>query len=361
MGHRVQVYTSTANGKTELEVLPGGSYLVDGVQVIYFARITGDHTHISPALWQHLWKNVAQYEVVHIHCWWNFLVLGAVAVCWLKGVRPILSTRGMLSEYSFSHKNSFKKRILHTILGKFLLKQTYLHTTTQRERQDCLRIFPNWEGFVAPNIIKLPDHDYVRRPNQVFTIGILARIDPVKNIETLLLALSKVPFSFRLQIAGVGDPQYMDELKHLTHDLGIAQSVDWVGWVGGEAKYAFLANLDLLALTSHTENFANVIIESLVVGTAVLVSQEVGLSDTIRQWQWGWVTELGVDHIADHLVAAHEASNERERIRQSAPSEIKQVFDAQKLAQEYLDSYQSVVRKKIICPRQTHFAKKISI
>src|SRR6266496_3119649 len=48
-GHQVTVYTTTANGKNELEVETGKEIIIDGVKVFYFKRITKDHSHISPA------------------------------------------------------------------------------------------------------------------------------------------------------------------------------------------------------------------------------------------------------------------------------------------------------------------------
>src|ERR1700760_4923022 len=99
LGHDVTVLTTTANGKEELDVTPGKPVLVDGVNVIYFKRITGDHTHVSPALWRYLNKYVKEYDVVHIHSWWNVLVIGAAMVCRLNKVVPVLSPHGMFSNY----------------------------------------------------------------------------------------------------------------------------------------------------------------------------------------------------------------------------------------------------------------------
>src|SRR3954454_18707741 len=55
IGHNITVYTTTANGETELEVATEYATDVNGVEVYYFKRITGDHTHVSPALWRKLW------------------------------------------------------------------------------------------------------------------------------------------------------------------------------------------------------------------------------------------------------------------------------------------------------------------
>lgn len=342
LGHEVAVYTTTANGAAELDVPVAQPVMVDGVSVWYFPRITGDHTHISPALWWHLWKTVRQYEAVHIHSWWNFLVLGAVCACWLRGVRPVLSPRGMLSAYSFTHENSFKKTVIHRLLGKWLLGKTVFHATTALEVADAHRVIPQWQGFVAPNLIQLPVQSYTYLHNNLFILAFLSRIDAKKGLDILLKALGQVNFPFRLQIAGSGEDAYLQSLQSLAASLGLTALIEWVGWKSGEEKYRFLAKADLFVLTSHNENFANSVIEALAVGTPVLVSDQVGLYDTVAAQRWGWVTGLSVGEIAEQLTQAYQAAAERARIRQEAPEQVRQVFDSKRIAEDYIEFYQSI-------------------
>src|SRR5437868_14179417 len=100
-GHEVKVFTTTANGKKELDVTPGIEYVNEGVSVIYFKRWVKDHKHVSPALWKRLYKECKDYDVIHIHSWWNILVLVSMMICKLKKVKTVLSPHGMLCEYIF--------------------------------------------------------------------------------------------------------------------------------------------------------------------------------------------------------------------------------------------------------------------
>ncbi len=98
----VVVYTTLANGKQELPYQNGETKIVEGVKVTYFKRITKDHSHFSPALLSALWRNAKNFDVIHIHSWWNLVSMGAVVICLLKGIKPIISPRGMLGDYTFS-------------------------------------------------------------------------------------------------------------------------------------------------------------------------------------------------------------------------------------------------------------------
>ncbi|MGN6510081.1 MAG: XrtY-associated glycosyltransferase XYAG1 [Chitinophaga sp.] len=347
LGHRVMVYTTTANGAQELDVPLKETQLVNGVEVKYFPRITKDHTHVSPSLWGTTWATAGDFDVVHIHSWWNFLVMGASLICSMKGIRPVLSPRGVLCDFVFNHKNKLSKKILHNVLGKHLLRRTYLHTTSDMEREDCLRINEGWDNEIIYNLVSLPEGSYERKRNEVFTISFFSRIHPKKGLDILLRALSKVNFPFRLQIAGDGDAAYLEELRVIIAQLGLTEQVEWAGWKNEEEKFAFLAGSDLFALTSHNENFAMVVLESLAVGTPVLVSEHVGLAPYVKRNNLGWVTGINdLEEVVNKLNAAYSDHEARTRINRAAVLQVQEDFSEKRLASDYVSMYRQSVKKQ---------------
>ncbi|RZK75414.1 MAG: glycosyltransferase [Pedobacter sp.] len=343
LGADVSVFTTMADGASELDVISGYEYLIDGVKVTYFKRITGDHTHASPRLWLHLFREIKKYDVVHLHSWWNFLILGAAMVCKIKGIRPVFSPHGMLSTYIIETNNRRKKAIMNGLLGKNLLKGSVLHVTAESELSESRKIIPSWKGQVIPNLVKLSEVFYPRKDNEIFTIGFLGRIDPKKGLDVLLKALSKVSFDYKLQIAGEGRPMYVDELKNLIKELGISSKVEWVGWKGEDTKFEFLSQLDLFVLTSHNENFAIVVIEALSVGTPVLISEEVGLAGYVKERELGWVTTLDIQRVVYDLYTLHSNVLKRKEICLQASRKIGEDFDETVLAKRYMRLYESTL------------------
>jgi glycosyltransferase involved in cell wall biosynthesis len=341
-GADVSVYTTTANGSEELDVTTGEITEADGVHVTYFSRMTGDHTHFSPVLLYRLWRSVRQFDVVHIHSWWNLVSVLAVLICLLRDVRPILAPRGMLSAYSFSHENSLKKKLIHTLLGRWLLPRTLLHATTALEVRDCQKIVPTWDHFILPNIIHLPETIPKRRDRKDKTLQLifLSRVDPKKGLELLFSALEKVDFPYRLSIYGNRHDVYEEKLRKLSEDLGIAQNLHWEGWVGPEEKFERLAEADLFVLTSYNENFANVVLESLAVGTPALLSTEVGMADYVAEKQFGWVCTLNAEDVVKKLNDACK----RLMLKASDTlavdlQQVLQDFDGPSLAKKYVKAY----------------------
>jgi glycosyltransferase involved in cell wall biosynthesis len=339
LGHEVSVYTTATNGKTELEVEKNIEQLVDGVRVIYFNKITGDNTYISLDLWKHLNKTTGDFDIIHIHTWWNFLVLGAALICKKKGIKPVISPHGMLSDYILYNRNVLAKKIVHGILGKKLLRNSWLHVSTGMDWEESKKIIETWEGRVIPNLVKLADKEFPKPVNDVFTIGFLSRVDPKKGLDILIKALSKVDFEYKLVIAGSGDQSYINKLRNLSNKYGNSKNIEWVGWKGGETKFEFLSQIDLMALTSHSENFAIVVIESLSVGTPVFISKMVGLFKYIADKDFGWVTDMNIENVTGDLNKLYQEKDRFIKINAEAPFIIKQEYEENTLADRYIQLY----------------------
>jgi len=342
-GHQVDVFTTTANGTTELDVEPGKVINVDGVNVIYFKRITKDPTHVSTDLWLHLWKNVKHYDIVNIQSWWSVLVVIAACIVHMKGVKLVISPRGMLSPYIFTSGAAKMKKIIHATMGKWALSKSYLHATAQVEFNEFREVIADCKGFIAPNNVTMPDTPIIKHQNDVFEVIFMSRVHPKKGIEILLNAISKLNFPVRLRIAGSGDTDYTEKLQILTVELGIADKVEWMGWIGRDDKFKALMDADLFALVSYNENFANVVIESLHMGTAVLVSEEVALSGFVRDTKLGWVTSLEVDDVAKQLTAAYTDQGHRNWIRENGRELIAASFSEKKLIGDYVMEYSKII------------------
>ncbi len=342
-GHEVTVYTTTANGTTELPLYNKIPATVEGVNVFYFNRITKDHTHFSPELLINLWENAKKFEAIHIHSWWNLVAVFATLICWLKGIKPILAPRGMLSEYSFTHENSLKKQFIHTFLGKFLLSKTILHATASQELQEGKLLIPNWQGFVLPNILQLPTYHITKIKTaltQNFTILFLSRIDKKKGVEILLEALQNTTFPFHLHLVGSGEAKYIEQLKNLAEKYQLTNKITWHGRIEGNMRYDLYAEADIFVLPSYNENFANVVIEALSVGTPVIVSKYVGLADYVSQHQLGEVINLSATELLKALENLYKNTTLRQKIRQTAPQQIQKDFSAENLTAAYTKIYQ---------------------
>lgn len=343
-GIDIEVLTTTANGKTELPVPIGKVQSVDGVKVSYFKRLTKDHTHFSPALLSALKRKIKQTEkpVVHIHAWWNLVSMFSCQVAKWKDTPVVLSPRGMLTAYTLGNRNASFKSILHQLMGKRLLRYCHIHVTSDKEKRDVLAFIQPKSISVIPNLVELKDSAMPEKESAPFKLIFLSRIEEKKGLELLFSALAKLSFEWLLTLAGSGTVAYIESLKELAQQLKIDSRINWIGQVKPENKFDLLAQHHLMVLTSYNENFANVVVESLNVGTPVLVSDQVGLADYVATNNVGWITDLDPQNIADALTEAYLAKEQRQHIRKTAPNLIKTDFDPAHLVQKYLSLYQKI-------------------
>lgn len=341
-GHQVEVYTTNANGKNNLDLTPNETYMRDGVQVTYFSRWTGDHSNFSPGLLLKVFRNVSTFDIIHIHSWWNLVTIPSAWICYLNGIVPVISPRGSISNYTLHYRNAFIKRTFHSAIGRKWLKNSMVHCTTSKEEQEVALLVPGSKRCVIPNLIHLPEPlPGALGQTDKLRLVFLGRIDPVKNLDfliSMLAQISLVPFS--LTIAGEGDPFYKQNLNALSR--GQFQ-INWIGEVVQDDKFSLLADSDILVLPSHTENFGNVVFESLSQGTPVLVSPQVGASEYVATHQVGWVAETQTEKWISVLKHIWENKSYKGDIRTRAVQCVKEDFRSDRLVKEYLEMYHSII------------------
>jgi len=343
-GEKVTVYTTNANGLSELPVEIATPILVDGVTVTYFKRITKDHTHLSPSLLTHLWRTARDYDVIHIHAWWNLVSVLGCLVALMRKVPVIISPRGTLSNYSFHNKNNSIKSIMHSWLGKPLLKKCCIHTTSNNEHDVMKAMLPDNTVFNIPNFIDLTKNKFSGyQPTGHLRIIFFSRIEEKKGLDILLDALKSVTIPYKLTIAGDGNSEYVNQLKKLALDNGVAAQIDWIGFQT-DNKYQLLYEHDVMILPSYDENFGNVVIESLSVGTPVLISRAVGLADYVSQNHLGWLCETNSASVSAAINNLVSQKAEINRIKEYAPGKISADFNYANLAKKYIDMYTQVVK-----------------
>ncbi|SDD38607.1 Glycosyltransferase involved in cell wall bisynthesis [Algoriphagus faecimaris] len=345
--NKVTVYTTTANGEEELDVPVNLTQDVDGVSVYYFKRITKGHSHFSPALLCALWRSVKQFDIVHIHSWWNLVSVLSALICIFRGVKPILSPRGALSVYSFKKSKSSVKKWLHVFLGKHILRNTYLHATTHKEWEECKELLPNWNGFVLPNYLPYEMEAMLEKPvsfarnqeHNPFQILFVGRLHPVKGIELLFNALAKLEFPFKLILVGGGEEDYENELKKQANNVGIASYLYWKGFLQGKEKIEAYQQSDILVLPSYTENFGMVLVEAWTNGLPTVVTKGVGLSSFVKDHQLGWVADHTPESLANAIIASKKQNTKRLSIASNAQKIVCQQFSSAKLTEKYLKAY----------------------
>ncbi|MBE7177907.1 MAG: glycosyltransferase [Mucilaginibacter polytrichastri] len=346
-GEYIEVLTTTANGKVELPIVPGSQMIVDGVPVTYFSRLTKDHSHFSPALLQALrikMQGEKGPEIIHVHGWWNMVSVLSVILATRKNKPVVLSPRGMLSDYSFGNRKSLFKKIIFSLSRK-ALAQCHIHTTSIYEKVSIEALFTPKSITVIPNFVDLPKTTEPAEDKNEGKLKLLflSRIEEKKGLDILFRTLAQVRFPYQLTIAGTGREKYLQQLRKEAESLGVARHIQWIGHQNNRAKFSVMQHHDLLILPSHDENFANVVLESLAMGTAVLLSDQVGLSDYVAENGLGWISSPNEKDLTEMLGIIADSRLVLSRIRERAPALIRSDFSRDKLKTAYRLFYTKIL------------------
>lgn len=205
-----------------------------------------------------------------------------------KGV-IVLAPRGEFSKGALSLKKV--KKALYLLFLKYsgLLKgKCVFQASSEMERNDILR---GWDGDteirIAGNLSKIDleagfiDRSDDRRESDGLRIVFLSRISPMKNLLFALNTISKLNIRYSMDIYGpIGDVVYWQRCQDFLKETDAACKVAYKGEVAHEKVTDVLKKYDILFLPSLGENFGQVILESLVAGTPVLLSDRTPWAST---------------------------------------------------------------------------------
>ncbi len=314
---------------------------------IYF-RKRFDAYCIAPSLIVWLWKNVRSFDCVHIHALFSFTSTAAAIIARVRGVSYVVRPLGVLSSYGLLQKKYWAKRISVALLESPIIEYAALiHCTSKAEADDVRAVRANARVHVRPLAIEVPSGSHLRSTalaDSASTLNVLylSRLDPKKNIESLLQAWKQVHADFpnaQLHIAGSGDATYINSLKALASSLVIDDRVQWHGHVSGDAKTAQFVNADVFVLPSFSENFGIAVAEALAYGLPCVVARGVALSEDIETHQTGIVVEPNADSIANGLTRLLGDQEMRMRCGIAAKLLVEQKFSVSALGKGLSQMY----------------------
>ncbi|BAY74457.1 hypothetical protein NIES25_08700 [Nostoc linckia NIES-25] len=358
-----EIATTNDDGDNLLDVPLSKRISYNHVPVWFFDRFSPNIKAIreyafTGELTQWLWQNISQYELVHVHALFSYPSTMAMAMARWKNIPYIVTPHGLLCEWSLQQSTHKKQTYLKVIEKANLNASQMLHFTSEKEQQEVSLLGLHKPNFVLPLGISLPTTitDARQRLRQQFNIPrdepvilFLSRLHSKKGLEYLIPALGKLTHHrFTFILAGNGTPDYEAQIESLLVSHGLRDRTFVVGFVEGQTKDILMQGSDLFVLTSHSENFAVSVLESLAVGVPVLVTPGVALASVVKQNQLGYVPDLDVAAIAqaleDYLNNTQIAQNMGEQARKL----ISEKYTLEKTALQMQQIYQTVLQKEFL-------------
>jgi glycosyltransferase involved in cell wall biosynthesis len=343
------ILTTDADGPERVPVPIGVPTSWQGVPAVFFHRDFSESFKYSAGLAGWLREHVVGFDVVHIHAVLSHACLTAAAQCRHAGVPYVLRPLGTLAPWSLG-QHPLRKRVGMALGGRRAVEHAAaIHCTSNEERRGIEQLFAGARAVVIPlgideDLLNMPDVDWHERDGNPYVL-VVSRLHRKKNLEALIAAfVAAAPTanpSWRLIIAGDGEPGYVDTLEKLVSDLGDGSRVSLAGWVDGDRKRELIRHASIFALVSLHENFGLSVLDALAAGVPVLVSRQVDLVEPIEREGAGWVCETSVPSLQNTLTIALANQQER-RSRGRAAHRLARRFAWSGIAGDLIDLYQDV-------------------
>jgi glycosyltransferase involved in cell wall biosynthesis len=226
----------------------------------------------------------------------------------LKNYTLILTSHGLLT-YSFNgiYPGFLMKikTLIDKYIGVFIINRSVdaIRTVSAREKNNLIRagiktkvievigngiediaFDKNLEGRVSAEMKELVSKmgDYILE---------VARIDRLKNIDTLIKAMSYIKNLKLVIIGSNNDLNYKKELVQIINSNELHDKVIFLGEIKGADKYYIMKKAFVFVHIPHAEGFGNVVHEAMSQGCICIVSQDTALEELIKNGDNGFTVD----------------------------------------------------------------------
>lgn len=294
------------------------------------------------------------YDIIHCHgARANF-----IAFLLNKFVNvPFITT--IHSDYKLDFRDNFYKKIVYTFLNEISLKifDYYIAVSSEFKRMlmdrgfDKDRIFTVYNGIDFDEEINIILKDkflesYNIDFNDKILVGILARLDLVKNHEMFIHAAAKVldkRDDVRFIIAGDGNEK--KRLTSLVEKLNIKDKIKFLGRV--DKPDSFFNAIDINVLTSNSESFPYVILEGARQMKMIISTDVGGIKDLVKNNHNGFLINVGDYKKLAKLI--DELLDDRDKIIELGNNlykDAKENFSLSKMGKDHIEIYNLVIKNR---------------
>lgn len=291
-GHEVTVWTTNLMSSKGAKLTERTEIReVEGIRVVYLNSVVQYRwTGVAPDLLRYAYRELKDYDVIHIYGFREYLSLVVALWARLSGTPYVLQTLGTVPRVT---RSRIKKLLFDTLFGRSILRgAAALIAKTPADREPYLdagitpekvELIPN--GISPPTELEELEGGEFRREFGIEEDETLflfvGRIHPVKGVDMLARAFSRLGGEARLAIVGP-DEGYQREIERFLSTAGLKERATFTGPLYGLRKWAAYRDADVYILPSIHENFGMTVLEAMVCDTPIIVTEGCGIAPQIQ-------------------------------------------------------------------------------
>lgn len=194
----------------------------------------------------------------------------------------------------------------------------------------------------------LPPYIHIREEQKSFsdgqiTLGVVSRLERIKGMDLVVPAFAKLKKQYTdIRLLVVGDGSQRSIMQEQAIELGVNDSVEWMGRQEQSCLQSLYDRIDILLMPSRSEGFGLTAIEGMARGCVVVVSDTGGLPEVVKDGETGLLHQ--VEDAEDMTAKIQSLLESRMRIIQLSRNSVSYVsqFSFAKYAAAFCNLYERI-------------------
>lgn len=294
-----------------------------------------------------------QIDVIHAHQYTPYFY-GLLASLFTKITRITKRPRLIFTEHGrfYPEQRKIKRILVNPMLSIFTDEIVTISESTKQslityENFPARRIQVIYNGvdfsrFVQPIDTIAKKYALGLSPDSK-VIGIVARLDPIKNHPMLLRAFRTVVDSLpETSLLIVGDGPELSSLQLLAKSLGIDDKTIFLGARSDIPE--LLQVFDIFALSSFSEGTSVTLLEAMGAGLPIVATKVGGNPEVVQDRETGYLVQSDKDQeMAERLIELVRDTKTRQKMGQAGQKRAYKMFALDKMINTYTQLYLKVV------------------
>lgn len=308
-------------------------------------------------------RNIARYDIVHIHGLYRFPPTYAAWQARRQGVPYVIRPHGSLDPYLYGKSTAGSVRLKQLYERWFDLPNLHaagaIHYTAEEERERASFLGLKAPSFVVPNGLdwtryrELPARGALRARwglGEAPVVLFLGRLHFKKGLDLLIPAfdaLRRRVADVQLVIAGPENDNYGQQVRGWVRERGLEAAVHFVGPLHGADVMQAYVDADVFALPSYTENFGMTVVEAMACACPVVISDQVNIHAEVSGAGAGLVTRCDVDEVSAALKALLQDSDRRRAMGEAGRKLVLERYTWSQIVKQLTMEYQKVIERNL--------------
>lgn len=331
----------------------GAALQHEGYKVFVLGRNPGIDRNLIGRLAQIVREG--EFDVIHAQQYTPYFY--SLMSCFWLTARVRHRPKLVFTEHGIAHP--YKKKLRRLLLNPVLFSFASSINTISRYTKNLLVEYDNYPPHrtaVIPNGVDITRFSQTTDPSSLReavgltsttpVVGVVARLDPVKNHPMLFRAFKTVLHhrpECRLLVIGNGPEE--GALKDLAESLEIHDRVLFLG--ARQDIPSLLQIVDVFALPSFSEGMSAALIESMAAGVPIVATDVGGNSEVVEHNVTGYlIPDNDETAMADRLLDLLRNPETRWRMGEAGRRRAAQLFSLQTMVNAYTDIYMHVAGRR---------------